>query len=83
MAVAKASCFPCTPAMLGNALPVGGFVWHEVQFVWVRGEPAWWQTVQSGALEGDVPLTAWHMEQVLSKVAWPAVVCSDAVKGTE
>jgi hypothetical protein len=37
----------------------------------MSGDPAWWQVVQSGALEfGEVPVTAWQVWQLLLKDVW-------------
>jgi hypothetical protein len=67
---ASALCFACLPATSGYTLPTGGLAWQEVQFASVKGDPAWWHVVQSGAEEsGEVPVTAWQVEQFPSNPA--------------
>jgi hypothetical protein len=74
----KAMCFECAPPTFGYAVeaPLGGFAWHEVQFVTSLGS-VMWQEVQSGAPEtGDVPVTAWQFPQSDVKDAVVACVCA-------
>lgn len=82
----RATCAACAPAMFGYAAPtppLGGLAWQEAQPVRVRGDPAAWQTVHSGAEEtGEAPVTAWQFEQLFVKavcVAWKWVLSK---KGT-
>ena len=71
-------CAECAPATFGYAVepPVGGFPWHEVQFVTPRGSEMW-HVVQSGAPDtGDVPVTAWQLPQSDVNDAVVACVCT-------
>ena len=69
---ASALCFACLPAMFGYAAGEveglsGGVAWQEVQFASVKGDPAWWHVVQSGAEEsGEVGLIG-GLEQHLGR----------------
>jgi hypothetical protein len=48
-------------------VPVGGSPWHEVQFFVVRGfEDAKfvWHETQLGAVDGEVPVSEWQLEQL-------------------
>ena len=80
----SALCLACAPATLGNVVPDGGSPWQEAQFTTVNGDPAAWQTVQTGAVEsGELPVTAWQTRQLASKPAWFTDVCEALRKGTE
>ena len=64
-------------------IPAGGLAWHEVQLSAVSGDPAVWQVSQVGAWEnGDVPVTAWQVAQLLVKPAEFTVVWAVARNGT-
>ena len=77
-------CLGCVPATFGNADPVGGLTWQEVQLVSVSGDPAVWHTVQSGAEEsGEVPDTAWQTAQPVVNPVGVTAVCAAPRKGTE